>query len=222
MAMKIAHLLVLILTSVGLALTPSTTLAGGRAAGSGVVVVAPHGSVIVTSPSAVVVHAAPKVFVGTPLVHPHPFVTRPFSPFGVFATPVFAQPAPSVFPRPLDPWRFWPPGTVVPRLFFGSSFFRFGHSFFPSVTSAPVTGVYTSPVYASTPAYHSQPVPVPVPAPAPLPTPTVIEYPTGWYQLRGDGLSTPYVWVWDAFWACWLIEGIQLRIENIRQCLPTS
>lgn len=27
-------------------------------------------------------------------------------------------------------------------------------------------------------------------------TPMVIEYPTGWYELRGDGMSTPYVWVW--------------------------
>src|SRR5262249_62251598 len=108
--MKIAHLLVLILIPVWLALTPSTTLAGGRAAGGGVAAAAPPGSVVV--------HAAPKIFVGTPLVHPHPFVPRPFSPFGVFATPIFAQTAPSVFPRPLDPWRFWPPGTVVPRLFF--------------------------------------------------------------------------------------------------------
>src|SRR5262249_17835328 len=155
------HLRVLILTPVWLALTPSTTLAGGRAAGGGVVVAAPH--------------AAPKIFVGTPLVHPHPFVTRPFSPFRVFATPIFAQPAHSCFPGPLAPWRSWPPGTVVPRLFFGSSFLRFGPSFLPSITSAPVTGVYTSSVSASPPVYYSQPAPVPVPAPAPLPTPTVIE-----------------------------------------------
>jgi hypothetical protein len=31
---------------------------------------------------------------------------------------------PSVFPRPVDPWRFWPPGTLVTRhggVLFGSS-----------------------------------------------------------------------------------------------------
>jgi len=26
--------------------------------------------------------------------------------------------------------------------------------------------------------------------------PSLIEYSTGWYQLRGDGVTTPYVWVW--------------------------
>src|SRR5262249_1594048 len=34
-------------------------------------------------------------------------------------------------------------------------------------------------------------------APDPSPsTPTLIEYSTGWYQLRGDGMTSPYVWVW--------------------------
>ena len=32
-------------------------------------------------------------------------------------------------------------------------------------------------------------------APAP-PTPSVIEYPTGRWELRGDGLTIPYRWVW--------------------------
>jgi len=30
----------------------------------------------------------------------------------------------------------------------------------------------------------------------PPPMPTVIEYPTGRYELRGDGITTPYRWVW--------------------------
>jgi len=31
---------------------------------------------------------------------------------------------------------------------------------------------------------------------APPPTPSVIQYPTGRWELRGDGLAIPYRWVW--------------------------
>ena len=34
------------------------------------------------------------------------------------------------------------------------------------------------------------------PSPPPPTTPNVIEYPTGRYELRGDGLTTPYAWIW--------------------------
>ena len=34
-------------------------------------------------------------------------------------------------------------------------------------------------------------------APSPPPSPpTVVEFPTGRYELRGDGMATPYTWVW--------------------------
>jgi hypothetical protein len=33
------------------------------------------------------------------------------------------------------------------------------------------------------------------PSPAP-PMPEVVEFPTGRYELRGDGMTTPYTWVW--------------------------
>src|SRR4029077_2489384 len=33
-------------------------------------------------------------------------------------------------------------------------------------------------------------------APATPPTPSVIQYPTGRWELRGDGLKIPYRWVW--------------------------
>jgi hypothetical protein len=33
-------------------------------------------------------------------------------------------------------------------------------------------------------------------APDPSPTPSVIQYPTGRYELRGDGADAPYAWVW--------------------------
>ena len=32
-------------------------------------------------------------------------------------------------------------------------------------------------------------------APSP-PSPTVVEFPAGRYELRGDGMATPYTWVW--------------------------
>lgn len=126
-----------------------------------------HGGVVVVAPRGSVVVVRP----GPVFVHPVPRV--------------FIQPR-SVFPTVVDPWRFWGV-SVFPRPFFG-------RSFFPVVASVPVTSVYTSAVYASTPLVYSQPAPVAVPAP--LPTPALIEYPTGWYQLRGDGFTTPYVWVW--------------------------
>ena len=31
---------------------------------------------------------------------------------------------------------------------------------------------------------------------AAVPTATVVPYPTGRYELRGDGVSVPYYWVW--------------------------
>lgn len=72
----------------------------------------------------------------------------------------------------------------------------------PSVdTSSPVVSVspiiYASPtVYVSPLVVSSEPAPVaapPFPAPA---LPSVVEHPTGRYELRGDGVATPFVWVW--------------------------
>jgi hypothetical protein len=72
------------------------------------------------------------------------------------------------------PFWYWPPALVSPP---------------PVVYSAPT--VYTAPtVYVSQPAYPSQ---APVAA---EPMPRVVEYATGRYELRGDGIATPYVWVW--------------------------
>src|SRR6266498_6095961 len=33
-------------------------------------------------------------------------------------------------------------------------------------------------------------------SPPPPPMPSVVEYPTGRYELRGDGAMTPYTWIW--------------------------
>jgi hypothetical protein len=53
-------------------------------------------------------------------------------------------------------------------------------AYVPPVSSAPGAGTISL---------------APAPAP-PAPTPSVIEYPGGRYELRGDGVNTPYTWVW--------------------------
>lgn len=58
---------------------------------------------------------------------------------------------------------------------------------FPFVVST------TPAIVAAPPVVYVQPAPVVSVVP---PTPTLVEYPTGWYQLRGDGITTAYVWVW--------------------------
>jgi hypothetical protein len=65
----------------------------------------------------------------------------------------------------------------------------------PGSSESPV--YYDAPVEPSVvydpPALDTPPVPA---APSPPPTPNVVQYPTGRYELRGDGLTTPYIWVW--------------------------
>ena len=158
----------LIVALVAPVLVPALAFAGGRGHHGGVVVVAPRGSVVVVRPSPVLVHPVPR----------------------------FVQPT-SVFPTVIDPWRFWGVSNFVfPRPFFSSSLSPFIASspFFassPFVASVPAGAIYTSTLVG-----YSQPAPMAIPVPASLPTPALIEYPTGWYQLRGDGVATPYVWVW--------------------------
>ena len=63
--------------------------------------------------------------------------------------------------------------------------------------------LYDTSVYAPAPVYTAPPVYVPVVVPiasSALPAaparPGVIEFPEGRYELRGDGVSIPYTWVW--------------------------
>jgi hypothetical protein len=59
-------------------------------------------------------------------------------------------------------------------------------SYYGSVVSS--TSVIVPPPMYSSPAYG---------APAPMPpAPRIVEYPTGRYELRGDGVGTPYNWIW--------------------------
>src|SRR5262245_19012667 len=72
------------------------------------------------------------------------------------------------------------------------------------VVYAPPPVIYAPTVIAASP----EPAPAPVAyapvagvgtvsvAPAPEPMPRVVEHPTGRYELRGDGVTTSYTWVW--------------------------
>src|SRR5262249_58014449 len=98
-------------------------------------------------------------------------------------SPLVLRPEASVFPRPVDPWRFWPPGAIVSRhggVPFGSSLVL------PSYPAIIGSG----PVLAANAPYAYDPAPV-VPGGG-APVPTLIEYPTGWYHIRGVGVPAPY------------------------------
>jgi hypothetical protein len=65
----------------------------------------------------------------------------------------------------------------------------------PVVTVSPV--IYASPtVYVSSPIVPPQAATLPPASSREEPLPRVVEHPTGRYELRGDGVATPYVWVW--------------------------
>jgi Domain of unknown function (DUF4124) len=91
-----------------------------------------------------------------------------------------------------------------PHQGFHHGFRHFHHGFRPFVPWG-VT-VYVPPVYSGAPVYYPPPVyyaPAYVPSAVYSPpvggAPTmssVIQYSHGRYELRGDGLTTPYTWVW--------------------------
>ena len=76
----------------------------------------------------------------------------------------------------------------------------FGPYFYPRpVYAAPVYSppvMYSPPVVYSPPTVYTVPSQVVVVRPAPPPFPTVVQYPHGRYELRGDGVTTAYLWVW--------------------------
>ena len=72
----------------------------------------------------------------------------------------------------------------------------------PGVDYSPPPMAYSPPppppsppaaAFAIPPAAYAPPVP---PAPTSPPEPTVVEFDSGRYELRGDGVREPYVWVW--------------------------
>jgi len=109
-------------------------------------------------------------FVGRPFSKP--FV-RPFFPFAVAPSVVYA--APYYYPPYYD---YPPPYYDPPQPYYA-----------PPTYYAPAPTTY----YAPPPSGTVSVAPAPPTAP---PSDNVIQYPHGRYELRGDGVSTPYRWVW--------------------------
>src|SRR4030095_8020870 len=108
-------------------------------------------------------------FVGRPFFKP--FV-RPFFPFAIAPSVVYA--APYYYPPYYD---YPPPAYYDP----------------PQTYYAPPASTY----YAPAPATSYNPPPSGTVSVAPAPPPdNVIQYSHGRYELRGDGVSTPYRWGW--------------------------
>ena len=102
--------------------------------------------------------------------HHHRFF-RPFFPFGIVAGgPAVVYAAPYYYPSD-----YYPPPYYDPPVY-----------------SAPAT--YSPPVsYAPPPTSTVSVAPAPPSSPPP---PSVVEFSSGRYELRGDGVTTPYTWVW--------------------------
>jgi hypothetical protein len=78
-----------------------------------------------------------------------------------------------------------------------ASFAVFSQLIAPALYPRPV---YATPVYVPGPPsyviYAPQPQLVVVPPSSPTPLPSVVQYPHGRYELRGDGVTAAYQWVW--------------------------
>ena len=127
-----------------------------------------------------------------------PAVSPPIVPHGFFGFPNFPT---NTVPRP------FPPHVFPPRPFPHHRFIPFGVPVGPAIVYAP--SYVPSLGYGSSPGgyyatddwgYYGAAVNSPVGstsvATAPNPMPNVVQYPTGRYELRGDGLTVPYTWVW--------------------------
>jgi len=113
-----------------------------------------------------------RAVVAPGFVHHPGFVHRPFvRPFFPFGVGIVAA-APIVYAAPY----YYPPPAYYP----------------PAYYDPPVS--YSAPASYSAPPSGTVAV-APAPPQAP-PTPTVVQFDTGRYELRGDGVSTPYTWVW--------------------------
>ena len=66
----------------------------------------------------------------------------------------------------------------------------------PPVVYAPPPVYAAPPVYSAPPFYAPPPAYAAPPPSPPPPIPRVVEHPGGRYELRGDGMTSPYVWVW--------------------------
>lgn len=134
-----------------------------------------------------------------PFVHSRPFPNHRFGrfvPFGAFVSPV--------------PWYGWP-GYGWPY-FYGSALssdpaaYRAPVAYSPAPAPASAApAVYSVNIYnpapaaaqpATQPAVYEPLSAVPIPSTPPPAPQGVVEYEGGRYELRGDGMTTAYRWVW--------------------------
>ena len=115
--------------------------------------------------------AAPSGAVPRPVVPPSGIVP----PSGVVSYPILSRP---FVHRP-----FTPPAYGIPV-------------YVPSSASVGSAEPYAPPPPYDPATLYAPPMDVVSVEPPPPPAPSVIEYPTGRYELRGDGVMTPYMWVW--------------------------
>ena len=147
--------------------------AGGRAvAGTGArVFVGSGGRAVVTGGGRGMVAPGFVPHPAHPIHRPPFFFHRPFFPFGVGVVAA----APIVYAAP-----FYSPSDY-------SSYYQ------PPYYDPPMSYYSAPAAYAGPPSGNVAVAPAPPQAP---PSPTVVEFSTGRYELRGDGVNTPYTWVW--------------------------
>jgi hypothetical protein len=140
--------------------------------------------------------------------HGRPFFNHGFGrffPFGAFASPVvFWWPSSYGWPYPYGSygWPYFAGSALYPNDYYGGPG---GYAYPPA--SAPASAaptVYSVNIYNPAPAAAQpivqpavyEPPPVSPGAFAPASPQGVVEYEGGRYELRGDGMTTAYKWVW--------------------------
>lgn len=144
---------------------------------------------------------SPGVVVGSAGIARPGMITRP----GGFAHPggggrrVPVHPGVHFAPRPFFPRPFvrpfFPYAVITsPAIVYAAPYGYYGAPAYDSAPYPPPASYYPPPAYQPSTGYAAPPPGTP--SVAPSPTPSVIEFPNGRYELRGDGMTTPYTWVW--------------------------
>lgn len=133
-----------------------------------------------------------------PFVHPRPFFNRRFGRFfgfGAFASPAFFYGWPWSWPgyygSGYDDSSSYPYDTSM-----GYAAPAAYGSYGAPAASSPAPAVYSVNLYNPAPAAPAAPAYEPPAASMGSGASGIVEYPGGRYELRGDGMTTPYTWVW--------------------------
>jgi hypothetical protein len=136
------------------------------------------------------------------ILTPLPGPTSAFGSPGGYPLPLPGSPEVRLAPTPVVRVPHRGPRRVgsrfpVPTVFYApTALYDPGALYQPPVE--PQVNVNVSPVIYVSPTVHVSPPAAALPAAAVMApaAPSVVEYPTGRYELRGDGSATPYAWVW--------------------------